>query len=275
MTKIEMLSSLTLAACILLAACGSTSTNEKDDNNDTTSTSPKQERAEAPKYGYNIVAQYPHDVESYTQGLEYVDGTLWEGTGQEGKSHLMRVDLKTGKRNVVASLPKEDFGEGITHYKERIYQLTWLSEKAYVYDAKGNIIKTIPYSGEGWGITTDGNRLFMSDGTSALRIVDPETFATLGIINVSLDGYMLSYINELEWVDGYIWANVYTYDIIVKIDPKSGEVVGYVELGELRQLLKNNPQAEAFNGIAYNPSNGHFYVTGKNWNSLFEIEIQQ
>lgn len=275
MTKIEMLSSLTLAACMLLAACGSTSTNEKDDNNDTTSTSPKQERAEAPKYGYNIVAQYPHDVESYTQGLEYVDGTLWEGTGQEGKSHLMRVDLKTGKRNVVASLPKEDFGEGITHYKERIYQLTWLSEKAYVYDAKGNIIKTIPYSGEGWGITTDGNRLFMSDGTSALRIVDPETFATLGIINVSLDGYMLSYINELEWVDGYIWANVYTYDIIVKIDPKSGEVVGYVELGELRQLLKNNPQAEAFNGIAYNPSNGHFYVTGKNWNSLFEIEIQQ
>lgn len=275
MTKIEMLSSLTLAACILLAACGSTSTNEKDDNNDTTSTSPKQERAEAPKYGYNIVAQYPHDVESYTQGLEYVDGTLWEGTGQESKSHLMRVDLKTGKRNVVASLPKEDFGEGITHYKERIYQLTWLSEKAYVYDAKGNIIKTIPYSGEGWGITTDGNRLFMSDGTSALRIVDPETFATLGIINVSLDGYMLSYINELEWVDGYIWANVYTYDIIVKIDPKSGEVAGYVELGELRHLLKNNPQAEAFNGIAYNPSNGHFYVTGKNWNSLFEIEIQQ
>lgn len=275
MTKIEMLSSLTLAACILLAACGSTSTNEKDDNNDTTSTSSKQERAEAPKYGYNIVAQYPHDVESYTQGLEYVDGTLWEGTGQEGKSHLMRVDLKTGKRSIVASLPKEDFGEGITHYKERIYQLTWLSEKAYVYDAKGNIIKTIPYSGEGWGITTDGNRLFMSDGTSALRIVDPETFATLGIINVSLDGYMLSYINELEWVDGYIWANVYTYDIIVKIDPKSGEVVGYVELGELRQLLKNNPQAEAFNGIAYNPSNGHFFVTGKNWNSLFEIEIQQ
>lgn len=275
MTKIEMLSSLTLAACILLAACGSTSTNEKDDNNDTTSTSSKQERAEAPKYGYNIVAQFPHDVESYTQGLEYVDGTLWEGTGQEGKSHLMRVDLKTGKRSIVASLPKEDFGEGITHYKERIYQLTWLSEKAYVYDAKGNIIKTIPYSGEGWGITTDGNRLFMSDGTSALRIVDPETFATLGIINVSLDGYMLSYINELEWVDGYIWANVYTYDIIVKINPKSGEVVGYVELGELRQLLKNNPQAEAFNGIAYNPSNGHFYVTGKNWNSLFEIEIQQ
>lgn len=275
MTKIEMLSSLTLAACILLAACGSTSTNEKDDNNDTTSTSPKQERAEAPKYGYNIVAQYPHGVESYTQGLEYVDGTLWEGTGQESKSHLMRVDLKTGKRNIVASLPKEDFGEGITHYKERIYQLTWLSEKAYVYDAKGNIIKTIPYNGEGWGITTDGNRLFMSDGTSALRIVNPETFATLGIINVSLDGYMLSYINELEWVDGYIWANVYTYDIIVKIDPKSGEVVGYVELGELRQLLKNNPQAEAFNGIAYNPSNGHFYVTGKNWNSLFEIEIQQ
>lgn len=275
MTKIEMLSSLTLAACMLLAACGSTSTNEKDDNNDTTSTSSKQERAEAPKYGYNIVAQFPHDVESYTQGLEYVDGTLWEGTGQEGKSHLMRVDLKTGKRSIVASLPKEDFGEGITHYKERVYQLTWLSEKAYVYDAKGNIIKTIPYSGEGWGITTDGNRLFMSDGTSALRIVDPETFATLGIINVSLDGYMLSYINELEWVDGYIWANVYTYDIIVKINPKSGEVVGYVELGELRQLLKNNPQAEAFNGIAYNPSNGHFYVTGKNWNSLFEIEIQQ
>lgn len=274
MTGIKMLSSLTLAVCMLMAACSGT-TPKTEESNNTTTTTPKRETAMATQYSYNIVASYPHAVESYTQGLEYVDGTLWESTGQEGKSHLMRVDLKSGKRTIVASLPKEDFGEGITHYKDRIYQLTWLSEKAYVYDAKGNKINTIPYRGEGWGITTDGERLFMSDGTSAIRIVNPNTLATERVINVTLNRRLLHNINELEWVDGYIWANIYITDSIVKIDPNSGDVVGYVEFDALRNQLKDNPQAEAFNGIAYNTSNGHFYVTGKNWNSIFEIEIQQ
>lgn len=273
MTGIKMLSSLTLAACMLMVACGGTTPKAEESNNTSTPT-PKRETTKATQYSFSIVESYPHAVESYTQGLEYIDGTLWEGTGQEGLSHIMRVDLKTGKRNIVASLPKEDFGEGITHYKDRIYQLTWLSGRAYVYDAKGNEITAIPYSGEGWGITTDGERLFMSDGTSAIRIVNPATFTTLGIINVSLDGRRLNYINELEWVNGYIWANIYLTDSIVKIDPNSGKVVGYVECASLRQYLKDNPEAEAFNGIAYNPTNGHFYVTGKNWNRLFEIEIK-
>lgn len=276
MTKINMLTTLTMAACMIIAACGSTGNKtDNNNNNDSATTTHKREKKLAEVYEYHVVERYPHSVESYTQGLEYVDGTLWESTGQEGKSHIMHTDLKTGKRNIVASLPEEDFGEGITHYKDRVYQLTWLTEKAYVYDANYNLIKTISYRGEGWGITTDGEHLFMSDGTSALRIINPETFATQSIINITLDGQLLRHINELEWVDGYIWANVYLTDSIVKIDPESGEVVGYVDLAPLRAFLSNNPEAEAFNGIAYNPSNGHFYVTGKNWNTLFEIEIHQ
>lgn len=274
MARIKMLSSLTLAACMLMAACGST-TPKTEESNNTTTTTPKRETTMATQYSYSIIESYPHAVESYTQGLEYVEGTLWESTGQEGKSHIMRIDIKTGKRAIVASLPEDDFGEGMTHYKDCIYQLTWLSEKAYVYDANGNKIKTIPYRGEGWGITTDGERLFMSDGTSAIRVVNPETLETERAINVSLNGHLLREINELEWVDGYIWANIYLTDSIVKIDPNSGKIVGYVECAPLRQHLKDNPEAEAFNGIAYNPTNGHFYVTGKNWNRLFEIEIKQ
>ena len=234
---------------------------------------------EAPKvtfaelYDYRIVAEYPHSEHSYTQGLQYVDGVMWEGTGQEGRSHLQRISLTTGKVDIVASLPNNEFGEGITLYKERLYQLTWLSRKAYIYDLEGNLLRTVTYEGEGWGITTDGERLYMSDGTATIRLVNPETLATEGSICVMYNGEPLGNINELEWAEGYIWANVYLTDSIVKINPETGIVEGYVDLPALRALLKNNPEAEAFNGIAYNDENHHFYVTGKDWNRLFEIEI--
>ena len=234
---------------------------------------------EAPKvtfaelYDYRIVAEYPHSEHSYTQGLQYVDGVMWEGTGQEGHSHLQRISLTTGKVDIVASLPDNEFGEGITLYKERIYQLTWLSRKAYIYDLEGKHLRTLTYEGEGWGITTDGERLYMSDGTATIRLVNPETLATEGSICVMYNGEPLGNINELEWGEGYIWANVYLTDSIVKINPETGVVEGYVDLPALRALLKNNPEAEAFNGIAYNADNHHIYVTGKDWNRLFEIEI--
>lgn len=234
---------------------------------------------EAPKvtfaelYDYRIVAEYPHSEHSYTQGLQYVDGVMWEGTGQEGRSHLQRISLTTGKVDIVASLPNNEFGEGITLYKERIYQLTWLSRKAYIYDLEGNLLRTLTYEGEGWGITTDGERLYMSDGTATIRLINPETLVTEGSICVMYNGEPLGNINELEWGEGYIWANVYLTDSIVKINPETGIVEGYVDLPALRTLLKNNPEAEAFNGIAYNADNHHFYVTGKDWNRLFEIEI--
>ena len=167
---------IAMAATLLIVGCGSK--NSKTSGSDTATTQTEQRVVIAKLYDYNIVAEHPHSSKSYTQGLQYVDGVMWEGTGHEGHSHLQRIDLKTGGIDIVASLPKDEFGEGITHYKEGIYQLTWLSNKAYLYDKSGNIIKEISYRGEGWGITTDGERLFMSDGTSTIRQVNPETFAT-------------------------------------------------------------------------------------------------
>ena len=198
---------------------------------------------------------------------------MWEGTGREGSSHLQRIDLKTGAVDIVASLPENEFGEGITHFKGDIYQLTWENRKAYHYDSKGNLIKSIPYRGEGWGITTDGEHLYMSDGTSTIRQVNPETFATEKSICVTLNGEPLDLLNELEWIDGHIWANVYLTDAIVEIDPETGAIIGYVDLPALRDRLHNNPEAEALNGVAYNPERKTLYVAGKDWNRLFEIEI--
>lgn len=263
----------TMALAMLLLVVGCAGQAKSSDKGDT------KPHSEAPKvtfaelYDYRIVAEYPHSEHSYTQGLQYVDGVMWEGTGQEGRSHLQRISLTTGKVDIVASLPNNEFGEGITLYKERIYQLTWLSRKAYIYDLEGNLLRTLTYEGEGWGITTDGERLYMSDGTATIRLINPETLVTEGSICVMYNGEPLGNINELEWSDGYIWANVYLTDSIVKINPETGIVEGYVDLPALRALLKNNPEAEAFNGIAYNADNHHFYVTGKDWNRLFEIEI--
>lgn len=271
MTTIKMFTTLAIATATLLASCGGA--NNKSDNTTETNEGTKPSTTVAIQYDYRVASKYPHSTTSYTQGLEYVDGVMWEGTGREGMSHLQRIDLTTGKCNIVASLPKSEFGEGITHHKGRIYQLTWEQERAHVYDLSGKDIKCIRYKGEGWGITSDGERLYMSDGSAAIRIVNEETFATEGIINVTIDGMSLDLINELEWVDGSIWANIYLADLIVEIDPKSGDVLGYIDLSPLRTLLKDNPEAEALNGIAYNAENEHLYVTGKDWNTLFEIEI--
>lgn len=271
MTTIKMFTTLAIAAATLLASCGGT--NNKSDNTTETNEDTKPSTTVAIQYDYRVASKHPHSTTSYTQGLEYVDGVMWEGTGREGMSHLQRIDLTTGKCDIVASLPKSEFGEGITHHKGLIYQLTWLSEKAHVYDATGKEIETIPYRGEGWGITSDGEHLYMSDGSATIRKINDKTFATEGVINVTLNDMTLDLINELEWIDGSLWANIYLTDSIVEIDPKSGKVLGFIDLSPLRSILKDNPQAEALNGIAYNAESGHLYVTGKDWNTLFEIEI--
>lgn len=256
---------------LFVVSCG----GQKSGNSSSAATiESKPQRVFAELLDYSVVAEYPHSSNSYTQGLQYVDGVMWEGTGQEGDSFLQRIDLTTGKIDIVASLPKNEFGEGITHYKEYIYQLTWLSGVAHQYDKNGKELRTISYEGEGWGLTTDGERLFLSDGTPIIRIVNPETFATESTICVMYDGSPLQHINELEWIDGYIWANVYLTDSIIKINPTTGNVEAYVDLPALRQRLVDNPEAEALNGIAYNSKSGNLYVTGKDWNKIFEIKIK-
>lgn len=272
MNRIVQYNILALAMVVLSVSCGGTKRNNAGDQVAERSAA-VEKVVPAALYEYRVVAEYPHSVESYTQGLQYVDGVMWEGTGQEGRSQLQRVDLKSGKIDIVAKLSDKEFGEGITHYQDKIYQLTWLTHIAHVYNADGELVNSIKYRGEGWGITTDGQELYMSDGTSTIRRVDPETFKTLESICVTLDGAPLDLINELEWIDGHIWANIYLTDAIVEIDPKTGVVVGYVDLPELRLGLKDNPEAEVLNGVAYNPANGHLFVTGKQWNKLFEIEI--
>jgi glutamine cyclotransferase len=272
MRMLRHISLIAILFAMMMVACGGGVSSKpkasKDDKPASTSSV-----VMAALYDFRVIKEYPHSSRSYTQGLEYVDGVMWEGTGQLGRSHLQRIDLATGKVDVVATLPDKEFGEGITHFKGEIYQLTWESHVAHGYDRDGKHLRDIKYRGEGWGITTDGEKLYMSDGTSTIRVVNPETFATEESICVTLDGQPLDLLNELEWVDGHIWANVYLTDAIVEIDPKTGVVLGYVDMPALRVQLENNPEAVAFNGVAYNPASGHFYVTGKDWNKIFEVEI--
>ena len=260
-----------LACSTLLGACAGQNAQKSEKNENKRSESRAVTYAKL--YDYRVVEEYPHSSTSYTQGLQYHDGKMWEGTGQEGESYLQLIDLNTGAIERIATLPKDEFGEGITLYKDYIYQLTWTSHRAYKYDMEGKLIATIKYRGEGWGITTDGERLYLSDGSSTIRQIDPETFDTVRSVVVTYNGQPLDLINEMEWIDGHIWANIYCTSAIVEIDPETGVVVGYVDLPELHSRLKDNPEAEAFNGIAYNEESGHLYVTGKDWNRIFEVEI--
>lgn len=276
MIQINYLTILLGLCCTTLIACGGN--EETKSNTSTEQASTKRElKAEdsttAKRYGYRIVAEYPHSVDSYTQGLELYEGVMWEGTGQYGESHLMRTDVNTGERDIVASLSRYEFGEGITHFKDRIYQLTWLENIVHVYDHSGKLLRNIPFRHQGWGITTDGERLFVSTGSSDILIVDPETMEHRDVIHVTFNGRSLNELNELEWIDGKIWANIYLSNRIVVIDPSTGVVEGYLDLDALKQTQYNNRFADVLNGIAHDPTTGHVYVTGKRWNKLFELEI--
>lgn len=227
------------------------------------------------KYTYNIKAIYPHDTNSYTQGLQFVDGVLWEGTGEWGKSVLQKVDLQSGKAEVLAILPKSEFGEGITVLGDKVYQLTWTNNKVHVYDLQGNHLKDMRYVGEGWGLTSDGESLYMSNGTTDIYKMNPETFKREGKITVTMRGEAVNFINELEWIDGKIWANVYTTDYVVIINPQTGIVEGLIDLTGLLKPEDVTERTDVLNGIAYDAEGKRIFVTGKLWNKLFEIEINK
>ena len=225
-------------------------------------------------YTYEVVAEYPHLRTSYTQGLQLVDGELWEGTGEYGRSQLLRTDLATGKVLHSKKLPKEEFGEGITVLGEKIYQLTWLNGKMHIYDRKSlALLATHTYKGEGWGLTSDGTNLYMSDGTNNIRVLDPETLQQERLIKVTLRGESLQYLNELEWIEGKIWANVYTTNHIVIINPENGVVEGAVDLSGILPEKEYDNRTDVLNGIAYDSATKRIFVTGKNWSKLFEIKL--
>ena len=224
-------------------------------------------------YKYRVVNEYPHDDNAYTQGLFFSDGHLYEGTGREQYSSLRKIELETGKILRQLSLDDNYFGEGVCLHKGDIYQLTWRNREGFVYDYRDFTLKgRFDYSSEGWGITSDGERLRMSDGTPNLYTLN-DNLNVVSQIEVYDDKGPQSNLNELEYIDGKIWANVYTFDYIVIVNPDTGEIIGKVDLSGLLKKEHRKPHTDVLNGIAYDKDKRRIFVTGKNWPKLFEIEI--
>lgn len=246
-----------LAAVLLLTACS------------------QQDAASVPEYSYQIINTFPHDPEAFTEGLFYLNGFLYESTGLEGKSSIRKVKLETGEVVQRYTVPAQYFGEGIIHWKDRLIALTYKTEVGFVHDlATFALQKQFHYSGEGWAMTQDGKRIIMSDGTSELRFWDPETLAETGRLKVTDQGYPVRNLNELEWVKGEIYANIWTTNKIARIDPASGKVTGWIILnGLLNPGIPAEARADVLNGIAYDAAHDRLFVTGKNWPKLFEIRL--
>lgn len=223
---------------------------------------------------YRVIAEYPHDRTSFTQGLIVHKGILIEGTGQQGKSQLRRIDLKTGRVLKAVALPARYFGEGVAIAGDELFQLTWKSRVGFVYDPETLQLKrTVRYAGQGWGLTYDGQSLIMSDGSATLRFYDPKTFRVQKRLTVRDRNRPVSELNELEYINEEVWANVWQQDKIVRIDPQSGAVVGWISLKGLKPASQRFNREAVYNGIAFDSEAGKLYVTGKNWTKLFEIEV--
>ena len=226
------------------------------------------------RYGYKIEEILPFDETAYTQGLFIHDGFLYLSTGQRRASFLRKIDFKQGRILQSVALEPQYFGEGACIYENHIYQITWEEHTCFVYDAATlKQIETFSYTGEGWGLTTDNTHLIMSDGSSTLYFRDPETFAVVFTLKVTNGTREVSSLNELEYIEGEVWANIYTTDEIVRIDPTTGKVIGVIDLKGLLARQYQTPRTEVLNGIAYDADNKQIYVTGKYWAKLFRISV--
>jgi glutaminyl-peptide cyclotransferase len=229
----------------------------------------------APHQMYSVVRTYPHDPSAFTQGLEYHDGFLYEGTGLNGRSSIRKVRLETGEVVQKRDLPSQYFGEGITIWKAEIVELTWRSQIGFTYDLSTFAPKrTFSYSGEGWGLTHDDRSLIMSDGSAAIRFLDPDTFAERRRVVVADAGVPITRLNELEYVRGEIYANVWQTDTIVRIAPDSGRVLGWIDVRDLLGTAERS-STDVLNGIAYDATRDRLFLTGKLWPKVFEIKIRQ
>jgi len=247
------LAALTVTAGLSLASCGARS--ESGD--------------------YTVLRRFPHDTTAYTQGLVYADGRLYESTGLLGQSQIRVLDLETGTVQLARHLPPDRFGEGLALLHGRLYQLTWTSGVAYVYDAETlDLLDSLQYQGEGWGLATDGESLIMTDGSATLRFRDPETFAVRREVTIQDQGSPLLEVNELEYVDGVLYGNVYRSDWIVRIDPATGTVTDWIDLAGLLPERDRSPSTDVLNGIAVDETTGDFLLTGKRWPTLFEVRLE-
>jgi glutamine cyclotransferase len=235
---------------------------------------PSPTPAAAARYTYRVLNTYPHDPDAFTQGLDIDNGELFEGTGLYGESTLRLVDLTSGSVSRNQPLAQEYFGEGITVLGDKIYQLTWQEGTGFIYDRNTfQQLQTFNYEHEGWGITHDGTRLIVSDGTSTIRFWDPATLQEVGRIDVADEQGPVIMLNELEYLNGEIWANVWMTDLIARINPESGRVTGWIDLTGIFTPQAEDEPNDVLNGIAINEATGQIYVTGKLWSSLFEIEV--
>ena len=224
-------------------------------------------------YTYNIINRYPHNESAFTQGLVFENGVLYEGTGLYGQSSLRRVELETGNVTQLISLPNQLFGEGITIFEDKIIQLLWNNNRSFVYDKSSfELLHEFECPTEGgWGITHNGSALIMSDGTATLYFLDPETFQTIGQVEV-YDEEPVGRLNELEYINGNVYANIWQEDKIAIINPQTGQVTGWIDLEDIRDLV-NQLTSDVLNGIAYDHDGDRLFVTGKRWSKLFEIEL--
>jgi glutaminyl-peptide cyclotransferase len=227
-----------------------------------------------PILSVKILKTYPHDPHAFTQGLEYFDGFLYESTGETGQSSLRKVDLESGKVMQKADLAPEYFGEGLTIFRGKIYQLTWLSKIGFVYDLKTfRKLRDFHYYGEGWGLAHDDSNLILSDGTNTLRYINPETFEVVRRLEIYAGKEAVTNLNELECIGNDIYANVWHANRIARIDARTGQVRDWIDLSALAEKEQTEPEA-VLNGIAYDSARHRFFVTGKNWAHLFEVRIE-
>jgi glutaminyl-peptide cyclotransferase len=256
---------VTLAAC----ACG-----------------PSSQASGIPEYGYQIVHTYPHDKSAFTEGLFYLNGYLYESTGTERFSWVRKVKIETGEVVQQHDVPPQYFGEGIVHWNNKLYQMTYKSETGFVYDlATFQVQREFQYKGQGWAYTTDGKQIYMDGSRDVdagqsdpeIRILDPDTLKETAVIRVTADGEPVKNLNELEWVKGEIYANIWETERIARIDPKTGKVVGWIDLTGLltpADRIESGPlQTDVLNGIAYDAEHDRLFVTGKRWPKLFEIKL--
>ena len=269
---------LTLALCA--AGCGGGSAANGPNANGAAVGTPAANSANAagrvPVYGYEVVNTFPHDPTAYTQGLIFSGGALVESTGIEGRSTLRRVELQTGKVLQKVDVPAFYFAEGLTLYGGKLYQLTWKAEKGFVYDPQ-TFKKTgeFTYTGEGWGLTHDADSLILSDGTNRLRFIDPNTYEVRRSVSVTDGGRPVYQLNELEYVRGEIYANVWHENRVARIDPQTGRVNGWVDFAGLLRPGEVTDEEAVLNGIAYDEAGDRLFVTGKLWPKLFEVRLRQ
>ena len=248
---------LIVAAALAASACG-----------------PASEAETVPEYTFRVVHSYPHDPMAFTEGLFYWKGDLYESTGLEGQSTIRKIKLETGEVLQELDLPEAYFGEGIVNWKDKLIQLTYRTEVGFIYDfATFRKTGEFHYHGEGWALTTDGKHIIMSDGSPQLRFLDPETLSEQSRLTVTDRGQPVTYLNELEWIKGEIYANIWQSDRIARIDPANGKVVGWIDLTGLLIGPDRTPHAEVLNGIAYDAAHDRLFVTGKYWPKLFEIKL--